>query len=82
MADAEEGVHDDEAGFASVQLNALLREFHRERGWMRTLLYEVDATDPATLAVVTALLVAVAIAAALAPARRASRVDPVTALRS
>jgi putative ABC transport system permease protein len=50
--------------------------------WMRTLLFEIDAADPATLAVVTSLLVAIAIGAALAPARRASRVDPVAALRA
>jgi predicted permease len=49
--------------------------------WMRTLLFEVDAADPVTLAAVTALLVAVAIGAALAPARRAARLDPLSALR-
>jgi ABC-type lipoprotein release transport system permease subunit len=50
--------------------------------WMRTLLYEVDASDPITLAAVTMLLVTIAIGAALAPARRASRIDPLSALRS
>jgi putative ABC transport system permease protein len=49
--------------------------------WMRALLYEVDAADPRTLVAVTALLIVVAMAAALAPAHRAARVDPVSALR-
>jgi predicted permease len=49
--------------------------------WMRALLFEVDAADPLTLATVTAILLTVAITAALAPARKASRVDPVSALR-
>jgi putative ABC transport system permease protein len=49
--------------------------------WMRTLLFEMDAADPATLAIVTAVLVTVAVLAALAPARRAAKVDPVAALR-
>jgi predicted permease len=45
-------------------------------------LYGVAPQDPLTLASSTALLVVVAIRAALLPARRASRLDPMAALRS
>jgi putative ABC transport system permease protein len=48
---------------------------------MRGMLFGVTPTDPATLAAVTALLVATAAAAAYLPARRATRVDPVQVLR-
>jgi putative ABC transport system permease protein len=49
--------------------------------FMASLVFGVSVTDPFTLVVVTLLLVAVALLAAYVPARRATRIDAISALR-
>jgi predicted permease len=49
---------------------------------LQAFLYHADARDPWTLALVVLVLLATAVIAAWIPARRASRIDPATVLRS
>jgi len=49
--------------------------------YMTTLLFNVQPTDPAVYAAVSFVLIAVALLASYLPARRASRIDPLIALR-
>jgi len=51
-------------------------------GGLQRMLFEINGTDPLTLASVAGLLVLVAAAASWLPAFRASRMDPVEALRA
>ncbi|MGH9839040.1 MAG: ABC transporter permease [Blastocatellia bacterium] len=50
--------------------------------WMETLLFEVSATDPLTYVAIALLLAGVALLACFVPARRATKTDPIIALRT
>ncbi len=49
---------------------------------MKDFLFQISATDPATLVGIALLFFIVALLASFIPAERATRVDPMTALRT
>jgi putative ABC transport system permease protein len=48
---------------------------------LRSMLVQIPTADPVTLTTIVAILIVIAITACLAPSRRATRLDPSTALR-
>jgi putative ABC transport system permease protein len=70
------------SGYVLVRL--LASQYIEKLSWLRQtaeLLYGVKGSDPATLAIVASLLLLIALIACWLPARKASRVDPLEALR-
>src|SRR5438270_9084275 len=49
--------------------------------FLQTLLFDIKPTDPLTFGTLTILLAGVALLAGFIPARKASRIDPLVALR-
>jgi predicted permease len=72
----------DGVRFAAIGVVIGLAASYALTRWMATMLFGVTATDPLTFALLGLVMVAVATVASFVPARRALRVDPVTALRT
>ncbi|HSE38677.1 MAG TPA: FtsX-like permease family protein, partial [Blastocatellia bacterium] len=68
-------------GLAAIGLSIGLAASLALTRLMQSLLFEVSASDPTVFALIAALLLAVAFAACVIPARRATKVDPMIALR-
>ena len=76
------------AGAAQVTESYISRLFDQEKRppllfsrYLTTLLFAVQPTDPATFAAVALLLCATGLTACYVPARPATRIDPMVALR-
>ena len=67
-------------GVAGIVIGGMI-SFSAAR-WLKPLLFQESARDPAVYALVAAVLLAVAVVASYVPARRAALVDPNVALRS
>jgi ABC-type antimicrobial peptide transport system permease subunit len=62
-------------GFGAIASFAVAR-------WISSLLFHTEPADPATFVIMILLLTGVACAAGFFPARRASSIDPMVALRN
>jgi len=66
---------------AAVGLSAGLAAALATTRFVASFLYRVKPTDPTALALAAVILLSAALVAGYVPARKASRIDPVTALR-
>ena len=66
---------------ASIGIAAGLIAAFAGARYLQSMLFGIEPRDPATFVTVAAIFAVVAVAAAYLPARRATRVDPMVALR-